>query len=119
MIAIPTSPHWVMEGTRTGGAAKVVTAVALLLVLSGSATSLETVAVLLRLVRPAALTTMVTVALSPLAMVPRLHVTVPPASTQGVPWLGDAEIKVTAPGRVSVRVAPVAGDWPLLVIVMV
>src|SRR5437763_1974077 len=58
-------------------------------------------------------TTIVTVALAPLLMVPRLPVTVLPAVVT-VPWLGVAETNVTPAGNVSVRVTPVAALGPLL-----
>ena len=61
---------------------------------------------------------MTTVAVSPAAMVPRLPVTVPPASV-AVPWLGVADTNVAVAGSVSVRLTLRASDGPLLVIVTV
>ena len=78
-------------------------------------------AVLVMVVPPAArvgMAVMVTDALAPLLMVPRLHVTVPDASLQ-LPWLEKAEPKVTLAGSVSDSTTPVAWDGPLLVTVTV
>ena len=61
-----------------------------------------------------AVTSMVIVALAPEARLPTEQVTVPEALVQ-VPWLDDAETKVTPAGRVSVTVTPVAGLGPLFV----
>jgi len=63
-------------------------------------------------------TTMLTGALPPLAMVPRLQVTVPEACVH-VPWLLETEPKVTLPGRTSVNATPVAWPGPRLVTVTV
>ena len=62
-------------------------------------------------------TVMVTVALSPLARLPRLQVT--GAVPLQVPWLGVAEPNVTPLGSVSVTVTMVASDGPSLVTVSV
>src|SRR5262245_66333149 len=63
-------------------------------------------------------TTIVIVALPPLAIVPRSAVTVPPAWVT-VPWLGVAETNVVPAGRVSVTLTPGASLGPLLVTVTV
>ena len=57
-------------------------------------------------------TTSEIVALAPLAIVPRLHVTVDVPLHD--PWLGVAETNVVPVGIVSVTVTPVAGDGPAL-----
>jgi hypothetical protein len=61
-------------------------------------------------------TTIEIVALAPLAMLPKLHVTVPPAS-EHVPWLGVADTYVTLGSSVSVTTTPVALSGPLFVTV--
>src|ERR1700686_3124785 len=63
------------------------------------------------------LPTMVTVALVLVATAPRLHVTV--VVPVQLPWLELAETKLTAAGRASVMVTPVATEGPLLVTVTV
>src|SRR3989442_1610311 len=60
---------------------------------------------------------MVIVALAPEARLPTEQVTVPEALVQ-VPWLEDAETKLTPLGRVSLTVTPVAGDGPLFLATM-
>src|SRR5437870_4535502 len=95
----------------------VVVADAVLLAVLGSVSFPLTVAVLV--IDPAvagAVTVMVIVALAPEARLPTVQVTVPDACVQ-VPWLEDAETKVTPLGRVSVTTTPVAGLGPLLVAV--
>ena len=57
----------------------------------------------------------VTVALAPLARLPRLQLTVFPLAVHP----GDAETKVTPAGSVSVSVTPLAGDGPWLLTVTV
>ena len=96
---------------RSAAGVTVVPAVAVLLAALGSAGLPETLAELV--IEPAAVgvTMIVTVAVAVLAIVPRLQVTVPPACEQ-VPWLGEAEMKVTPAGSVSVRVALVAVEGP-------
>ncbi len=54
------------------------------------------------------MTWMVTVALAPLAKLPRLQVTMLPVLVQGGPWLGVAETKVMFPGKLSVTMMSVA-----------
>ena len=94
-------------------AVTLVLAVLLLLVLTGSAVALLTVAVLLTLVVVAttgAVATMVTVALAALARVPRLQVTVPALWVQGAV----AETKLVPAGRVSVMTTLLALSGPAL-----
>ena len=65
-----------------------------------------------------AFTTMVIVAVAPMASEPTMQVTVLEAWVQ-VPWVELAETNVTPAGRVSVTVVPVAPFGPLLVAVRV
>jgi hypothetical protein len=99
---------------RSAAAVTVVVAVALLFALLGSASVAVTLAVLV-IVPPAlgAITEIVTVADPPLAIVPRLHVTVPLACVH-VPWVAVADTKVTPAGNVSVKVTPLAPLGPAL-----
>src|SRR5260370_20874971 len=55
---------------------------------------------------------MVIVTVAPTARLPTVQVTVPDACVQ-VPWVDDADTKVTPAGRVSVTPTPVAGLGPL------
>ena len=64
------------------------------------------------------MTTTVTVADAPTARPPTEQVTVPDAWVQ-VPWVEDAEEKVTPAGRGSVTVTPVAGLGPALATLIV
>src|SRR5260370_563219 len=57
---------------------------------------------------------MVIVTVAPTARLPTVQVTVPDACVQ-VPWVDDADTKVTPAGRVSVTPTPVAGLGPLSV----
>jgi hypothetical protein len=93
----------------------VVVVVQLLLPVFGSVTPLVTLAVLLSVPTAAApgVTTMVTVALAPLAKVPIEQVIV--AVPVQLPGLDVAETNVTFAGKVSVTVTPVAALGPLLV----
>ena len=88
---------------RSAAGFTVVVSVAVLSPVLGSATLLPTLAALVMVLTAVGLTTMLTVTLSPLAMAPRVQVTVPPASVQPA----DAEAKLAAAGRVSVRVTAV------------
>jgi hypothetical protein len=99
---------------RFAEAVTVVLAVALLFALFGSPSVAVTLAVLV-MVPPdvGAVTVMVTVALEPLAIDPKLHVTVPALWLQ-VPWVAVADTKITPLGRVSVRVTPLAPLGPAL-----
>ena len=72
-----------------------------------------TPAVLLKAPAELGLTTIVIVVLAPLARFPKGQVTV--AVPLQVPWLGEADTKVTPPGRRSVTVTPVALAGPLFV----
>jgi hypothetical protein len=74
---------------------------------TGSLVALDTIAVLVSVPSASGVTTIVTVAVAPLAMGPRLHVTVPPDIEQ-VPWLAVTEPNVTVVGRVSDTVTPEA-----------
>jgi len=99
---------------RSAEAVTVVLAVALLLPAFGSFSVAVTLAVLVSVpLETGAVTTMVTVALDPLAIDPRLQVTVPALWVQ-VPWVGVADTKITPAGNVSVRVTPVAALGPAL-----
>jgi|ERR1700730_18024630 len=94
------------DTTRVGAKLTVVIVVAVLLLRFGSLVAAATVAMFV--IVPGALaatvTTISTVAVTPLGKMPRLHVTVlVPAQ---VPELGVAETNVTPFGRVSVRVTP-------------
>jgi hypothetical protein len=104
---------------RSAEAVTVVVAVALLFALLGSLSAAVTLALLV-MVPPevGAVTVMVTVADPALAIVPRLHVTVPLACVH-VPWVGVADTNVTPAGSVSVRVTPVAVLGPALLTVTV
>jgi hypothetical protein len=95
----------------------VVTAVTALLAVSRSVSFLVTLAVLLMVPATVGVTTIVTVALAPLARVPRVQVMV--LVPLQLPWLADEETNVTPEGRVSVTATPVAVLGPLLVTVMV
>jgi len=99
---------------RSAEAVTVVLAVALLFALLESASVAVTVALLV-IVPPevGAVTTIVTVALDPLAIDPRLQVTVPALWVQ-VPWVAVADTKPTPAGKVSVRVTPLAPLGPAL-----
>jgi hypothetical protein len=96
-----------------------VPAVALLFAVFGSLWVADTLAVLAILPEVVVVTTTVTVALAPLAKLPRLQVNVPPDGAPQLPWPGVAELKVTLEGMVSVRLTPVAVFGPLLVMVTV
>jgi hypothetical protein len=99
---------------RSAAAVTVVVAVALLFALLGSASVAVTLAVLVIVpLEVGALTTIVTVADPALAIVPRLHVTVPLACVH-VPWVAVADTKVTPEGSVSVTVTPLAPLGPAL-----
>src|SRR5919198_2677182 len=93
-----------------GGGMTVVVADAVLLAVFGSVTELDTVAVFVRVPVWVGTTTISTVAVAPLPIVPRLQVTV--AVPEQVPWLGVVELYVTFAGRVSVRVVFVAASGP-------
>ncbi len=96
-----------------------VTAVAELFAPLGSAVVEATVAVLDTDAgaAPVTVATIETVALAPLASVPRLHVTV--VVPVQVPTLGVADTKVKPAGSVSVTVTAAAGEGPALETVMV
>jgi hypothetical protein len=96
----------------------VVLAVAVLFAVFGSNSLLFTLALLVITSTTVGLTTILTVAVAPLARFPTLQVTVPPDRVQ-LPWLGVAETKATLEGNVSVTSTPVASDGPLLVTVSV
>jgi hypothetical protein len=99
---------------RSTEAVTVVLAVVLLLPAFGSFSVAVTVALLV--ITPpdvGAVTTIVTVALPALAIVPRLHVTVPALWLQ-VPWVAVADINTTPAGNVSVKLTPVAVLGPAL-----
>jgi hypothetical protein len=98
-------------------AVALVVAVAELLAGLLSASEDDTVAVLVIVPAATGVTTMLTVAEAPPAIVPRLHVTVDvPAQ---FPCEGVAEMKVIPAGRVSVRITPLAVEGPLLVTIRV
>jgi hypothetical protein len=99
---------------KSAEAVTVVLAVALLFALLESAWVAVTLALLV-IVPPevGAVTTIVTVADPALAIVPRLHVTVPALWLQ-VPWVGVADTNTTPAGKVSVRVTPLAPLGPAL-----
>src|SRR5260370_173755 len=100
---------------RSGEATMVVVADAVLLAGFGSASLPFTDAVLVMVPAVAgAVALMVIVALAPEARLPTEQVTVPEALVQ-VPWLEDAETKVTPLGGASVTVTPVAGGGGLVV----
>jgi hypothetical protein len=94
----------------------VVDEVALLLPGTGSLVVLDTLAVLLNVPAAVGVTTIVTVALAPLATLPRLQVTV--LVPLQPPWLGVADTNVVAAGNVSVTVTAEAEVGPPLVTVM-
>ena len=83
----------------------VVTAVAVLLAAVGSVVAAATVAVFVSVPEAlGAVTTISTVAVTPLGKMPRLHTTV--LVPEQVPVLGVAETNVTPAGKTSVRVTP-------------
>ena len=103
-----------MVTDRSAEAVTVVLAVALLLPAFGSFSVAVTLAVLVSVpLETGAVTTMVTVADPALAIVPRLHVTVPALWLQ-VPWVAVADTNTTPAGNVSVRVTPLAPLGPAL-----
>jgi hypothetical protein len=83
----------------------------------GSPVVLVTLAVLFNVPAAVGVTTIVTVALPPLLMVPRLQETV--LVPVQLPWLGVAETYVAPAGSVSVTVTPDALLGPPFVTVMV
>src|SRR5438067_2258765 len=85
----------------------------------GSGSLPETLAELMIVPATVGLTTMVSVAVAPGAIVPRLSVIVEPLSVGVPPWLPWAKIAVTEAGRTSVTVALVEALGPLLVTVSV
>src|SRR5947208_545967 len=85
----------------------------------GSGWTPETLAVLVIVLTAVGLTTRVSVAVAPGAIVPRLSVTVEPLSTGDPPWLPWPKIGVTEAGKTSVTVALVAALGPMLVTVSV
>jgi hypothetical protein len=111
-----TVPSRRLVVVTTGGSFTVVVAVAVLLAVLGSFSVAVMVAVLVIVPATVGVTTSVTVIVPPLAIPPRLQVTVPLTWLQ-VPWLGVADTKVTPAGRVSVRVTPVALLGPALLTV--
>ncbi len=60
-------------------------------------------------------TEIVILALAPTGRTPRLHTTGPPSS-HALPWLEDADSRLTSDGKVSVTITPVALDGPSFVI---
>jgi hypothetical protein len=94
----------------------VVVVVAVLFPVLGSATALPMVAVFVTTVAVVGVTTIVTVALPPLAIVPIAHDTVP-ATWVHVPCDGVAEPNATPPGKLSVMMTPVAESGPALLAV--
>src|SRR3990172_78219 len=100
-----------------------VCAVALLLLGLGSGSVPVTVTVLLKGtptgVTWVGVTTIVTVALAPLANPPKLQLIVGGEGSGQLPWLGVADTKLTPAGRVSLTITPVAAAGPLFVTVTV
>lgn len=84
----------------------------------GSVAEEKTDAVLVMVPAESGLTTMSIVAVAPLPIVNRSHVTVPPDSTQ-LPWVGVAETNITLGGSWSMTVTPRAASGPLFVTVSV
>src|SRR5205807_2369298 len=107
----------VLAITRSAAGLTVVLAVAVLLSGFGSASVPLTLAVLVSVPAAVGWTTIVTVALAPLARFPRLHVTV--LVPEQLPWPAEADTKVTPLGSVSLTVTPVAPEGPLLMAVSV
>ena len=119
MVPTAAEAGAVLVMARSAEAITWVVADAVLLAAFGSGSLPLTVAVLVMVPAVAgAVTVMVNVELAPEARLPTEQVTVPEALVQ-VPWLEDAETKVTPLGRVSVTVTPVAGDGPLFLAVSV
>jgi hypothetical protein len=98
---------------RSAEATTVTLAMAVLFEGKGSASSAETLAVLVKLPAAMALATIESVALAPFAKLPKLQLT----AVVQVPWLGIAETTAKPAGSVSVKVIPVAVEGPLLVTV--
>src|ERR1700676_792845 len=112
----PTAAGLGEAETATAMSAEAVAVKLLMAVLlegKGSGSLAETFAVLVKLPGAKALTTRVIAWKLPLVMLPTLHVKAG-APVQVVP---PALTKVRPPGRVSVRVTPVAVEGPLLVMV--
>ena len=103
-------------GVRSGIITVVVLA-ALLLAGTGSNPAPVIDALLLTGPGAVALAAIVTVALAPLAKVPKLHVT--GLFALQLPWLGIVETKVRLVGKTSTNVTAPASSLPLLVIVTV
>src|SRR5439155_12150862 len=82
-----------------------------------SVSARDTLAVFVKVPMAVVPTTMITVALAPLAKLPRSQTMI--LVPVQLPALGVAETKVTAPGNVSVNSTSVAISGPLLVIVIV
>ena len=98
-------PWVIRETTLVGSSATVVVVVAVLLLVLGSLVAAATVAVFVMLPDVlGAVTTISTVAVTPLGKMPRLHVTV--LVPEQVPELGVAETNVTPAGSTSVSVTP-------------
>jgi hypothetical protein len=114
-VGVGTGGVGVVTGATTGSSPTSVVAVEVLLARFGSASVAFTVAVLWRVPGSnPAVTTTVAVTELPEGMEPRPQVTTPPVWVQ-VPWPELAETNCTPAGRVSVKVAFVAGLGPPLV----
>ena len=81
----------------------------------GSICVLETAAVLILAPTVTALAVIVTVALAPLAKLPKLHVTVP----LQVPWVVAVDTQLKPTGKVLVRVVTLVAEGPLFLTVTV
>ena len=115
---VPTGPLVGVNIVIVGaGGFTVVTTVEELLLVLGSVSSADTLAVLEIMAATVGVTTIVTIDDEPLARAPRLHMTV--AVPEHVPCDEDDDTNVTLPGSVSAVVTPVAVPGPLLVTVSV
>jgi hypothetical protein len=102
---------------RGGTAYTDVVAVAVLFAVLISGSIAATLTVLLTPPTTVGVTTIDTIGLEPMPIVPRLQVTVNVPAQE--PWLGVAETNVSDPGRESLKSTPVALAVPLLVTVIV
>ena len=105
------------ESVKVGELTTVTVDVAVLFSGLGSETEELTMAVFVIVPTVVGVTTMLTAAFTPVAIVPRLQVIV--AAPVQLPWLDVTETKVTPAGNLSVSVTPVAGEGPLLLAVSV
>lgn len=115
LVTIPWPWIVTMRLIACFGVTTCVEVVALLLFVCGSAGEPLTLAELVSVPVTVGFTVIVTVALAPLARLPRVQVTV--VVPLQLPWVAEAETKVAVLGSGSVTVTPVAAAGPVLVTV--